>query len=192
MTGHSILPCPLSHPSYINPVPSKKPYHSWLNGVRTLRSSCHYATVKLGRGSWERPSARLRQIEILFLPCTKWNLEAGAQRLKLGPKGRGVNWAVKPISHLTASPQHQILRMSLQYSPFMRLWDVSHLPTKTTTKTTHWGHEGEGISGHQPTLSSTDRMTEAGSGKMRSGTPGYSKSFLIRCCILLKAEILNP
>ena len=32
--AYSILPCPLSRPSYIKPLPSKKPYHSWLNGDR--------------------------------------------------------------------------------------------------------------------------------------------------------------
>lgn len=57
MAGYSILPCPLSHPSYINPCASKKSYHSWLNSTQTHILPLHNCPAwqgQLGSTPWPR------------------------------------------------------------------------------------------------------------------------------------------
>lgn len=52
-----ILPCPLSHPSYINPCASKKSYHSWLNSTQTHILPLHNCPAwqgQLGSTPWPR------------------------------------------------------------------------------------------------------------------------------------------
>lgn len=97
-------------------MPSQKPHHSWLNGTETYILPLH------NRPAWQgqlREALGQAQTYQDTLPSfTKWNLKAGAQRLKLHPVGRGVSWALKPppISYLTASPQHHRLYIQCVHS----------------------------------------------------------------------------